>query len=168
MNAGQPGNYVRDVAREFGEDYGCRIFAGNIIRRRLSPHVLDKLERTVSFGTKLDPEIADEVAAAMKDWAIESGCTHYCHWFQPLTGATAEKHDSFLSFDGHGGVIAEFSGESLIRGEPDASSFPTGNIRDTFEARGYTAWGSNQPRVHHHQWWRGDALHSNRIRFLDG
>ncbi|MDG2200523.1 MAG: glutamine synthetase III [Phycisphaerales bacterium] len=145
MNGSNASYTPRDVSREFGEDYASRIFSGNVIRRRLSPQVLDKLERTIRFGTKLDPEIADEVAAAMKDWATENGCTHYCHWFQPLTGATAEKHDSFLNFDGHGGVIAEFSGESLIRGEPDASSFPTGNIRDTFEARGYTAWDPTSP-----------------------
>ncbi len=145
MNGSNASYAPRDVTREFGEDYGSRIFAGNVIQRRLAPNVLDKLERTIHFGTKLDPEIADEVAAAMKDWAIENGCTHYCHWFQPLTGATAEKHDSFLSFDGRGGVIAEFTGESLVRGEPDASSFPTGNIRDTFEARGYTAWDPTSP-----------------------
>ncbi|MAB83862.1 MAG: glutamine synthetase type III [Phycisphaerae bacterium] len=145
MNGSNASYTPRDVSREFGDDYGSRIFSGNVIRRRLSPQVMDKLERTTRFGTKLDPEIADEVAAAMKDWAIENGCTHYCHWFQPLTGTTAEKHDSFLNFDGHDGVIAEFTGESLIRGEPDASSFPTGNIRDTFEARGYTAWDPTSP-----------------------
>ncbi|MCH2147942.1 MAG: glutamine synthetase III [Phycisphaerales bacterium] len=136
---------VRDVMREFGDDYGSRVFSGNNIRRRISPNSYEKLEQTIKFGTKLDDDIADEIAAAMKEWAIESGCTHYCHWFQPLTGATAEKHDSFLDFDGKGGVLAEFTGASLIRGEPDASSFPSGGIRDTFEARGYTAWDPTSP-----------------------
>ncbi len=136
---------VRDVMREFGDDYGSRVFTGNNIRRRISPNSYEKLEQTIQYGTKLDDDIADEIAAAMKEWAIENGCTHYCHWFQPLTGATAEKHDSFLDFDGKGGVLAEFTGSSLIRGEPDASSFPSGGIRDTFEARGYTAWDPTSP-----------------------
>jgi glutamine synthetase len=136
---------VRDVMREFGDDYGCRVFSGNNIRRRISPNSYEKLEQTINLGKKLADEIADEIAAAMKEWAIENGCTHYCHWFQPLTGATAEKHDSFLDMDGKGGVLAEFTGESLIRGEPDASSFPSGGIRDTFEARGYTAWDPTSP-----------------------
>ena len=104
-----------------------------------------RLDQTTQYNEPLDEAIADEVAAAMKDWATENGCTHYCHWFQPLTGATAEKHDSFLNMDGEGGVIAEFSGEMLIRSEPDASSFPTGSIRDTWEARGYTAWDPTSP-----------------------
>lgn len=136
---------MRDVMREFGEDYGSRVFSGNNMERRISGQSYDKLQQTIKYGTKLDEDIADEIAGAMKEWAIENGCTHYCHWFQPLTGATAEKHDSFLNFNGQGGVIAEFTGESLIRGEPDASSFPSGGIRDTFEARGYTAWDPTSP-----------------------
>ena len=94
---------------EFGDDYGSRVFTGNNIRRRISPNSYEKLEQTIQYGTKLDDDIADEIAAAMKEWAIENGCTHYCHRFQPLTGATAEKHDSFLDFDGKGGVLAELS-----------------------------------------------------------
>ena len=136
---------VRNVERLFGDDYGILTFTGENIRRRLSPAALRRLDQTTQYNQPLDEAIADEVAAAMKDWATENGCTHYCHWFQPLTGATAEKHDSFLNMDGEGGVIAEFSGEMLIRSEPDASSFPTGSIRDTWEARGYTAWDPTSP-----------------------
>ena len=137
--------HVRNVERLFGDDYGILTFTGENIRRRLSPAALRRLDQTVHYSERLDEAIADEVAIAMKDWAIENGCTHYCHWFQPLTGATAEKHDSFLNLDGDGGVIAEFSGDMLIRSEPDASSFPTGSIRDTWEARGYTAWDPTSP-----------------------
>ncbi|MCH2149495.1 MAG: glutamine synthetase III, partial [Phycisphaerales bacterium] len=136
---------VRDVERLFGDEYGILTFTGENIRRRLSPTALRRFDQTVKYNEPLDEAIADEVAAAMKDWATENGCTHYCHWFQPLTGATAEKHDSFINMDGEGGVIAEFSGEMLIRSEPDASSFPTGSIRDTWEARGYTAWDPTSP-----------------------
>ena len=136
---------VRNVEKLFGDDYGILTFTGENIRRRLSPAALRRLDQTTQYNEPLDEAIADEVAAAMKDWATENGCTHYCHWFQPLTGATAEKHDSFLNMDGEGGVIAEFSGEMLIRSEPDASSFPTGSIRDTWEARGYTAWDPTSP-----------------------
>ena len=93
----------------------------------------------------LDPEVADVVANAMKDWAIEKGATHFTHWFQPMTGITAEKHDSFISPTADGGVIMEFSGKELIQGEPDASSFPSGGLRATFEARGYTAWDCTSP-----------------------
>ena len=101
--------------------------------------------KTIEAGEKLDPETADVVAAAMKDWAIEKGATHYAHVFFPLTGLTAEKHDSFLSPDGDGGAMAEFSGKQLIQGEPDGSSFPSGGIRATFEARGYTIWDVTSP-----------------------
>ena len=136
---------LRDVERLFGDEYGILTFTGENIRRRLSPTALRRFDQTVKYNEPLDEAIADEIAAAMKDWATENGCTHYCHWFQPLTGATAEKHDSFINMDGEGGVIAEFSGEMLIRSEPDASSFPTGSIRDTWEARGYTAWDPTSP-----------------------
>jgi glutamine synthetase len=107
--------------------------------------VFRKLKRTMRQGVPLDPAIANTVAEAMKEWALEHGCTHYCHWFQPLTGATAEKHDAFLSPDDEGRALSKFSGDELIRGEPDASSFPSGGIRDTYEARGYTAWDATSP-----------------------
>ena len=103
------------------------------------------LRRTVTKGEPLDQSAADAVASAVKDWALEHGATHYTHWFQPLTGITAEKHDSFLSPTPEGGAIAEFSGKELIQGEPDASSFPSGGMRSTFEARGYTAWDPTSP-----------------------
>jgi glutamine synthetase len=127
------------------DTYASLTFTGPVMQRRLPTAVCAKLQETMERGLPLDPEIADTVALAMKDWALEHGATHYCHWFQPLTGSTAEKHDAFLSPDGHGGAIAAFSGDQLIRGEPDASSFPSGGIRDTYEARGYTAWDATSP-----------------------
>ncbi|MCP4838343.1 MAG: glutamine synthetase type III [Planctomycetes bacterium] len=138
-------SWIRDAASQFGDRYGILTFAGENVRRRLSPSALERLERTTTRREPLDPRIADEIATAMKDWAIENGCTHYCHWFQPLTGSTAEKHDSFLSIDSNGQPITEFSGNQLIQAEPDASSFPSGGIRDTWEARGYTAWDPTSP-----------------------
>ncbi|MCH2141495.1 MAG: glutamine synthetase III [Phycisphaerales bacterium] len=137
--------FVRDAAAQFGDRFGSLTFTGENVRRRLSPATLSRLERTMRFGDPLDRAIADQVASAMKEWAIENGCTHYCHWFQPLTGSTAEKHDSFLNLDVNGQPIVEFDGNSLIRSEPDASSFPSGGIRDTWEARGYTAWDPTSP-----------------------
>jgi glutamine synthetase len=137
--------WVRDAASQFGDRYGILTFTGENVRRRLSPSAVQRLESTLQQGERLDPRIADEVANAMKDWAIDNGCTHYCHWFQPLTGSTAEKHDSFLSIDSNGQPITEFSGDQLIQAEPDASSFPSGGIRDTWEARGYTAWDPTSP-----------------------
>ena len=125
--------------------FGSLTFTGDVMLRRLPSEVFEKLQQTMKRGLPLDPAIANTVAVAMKDWALEHGCTHYCHWFQPLTGTTAEKHDAFLKPDGQGGAIAEFSGDQLIRGEPDASSFPSGGIRDTYEARGYTAWDATSP-----------------------
>jgi glutamine synthetase len=129
------------------DSFGCLTFTGDVMLKRLPADVFEKLQRTMKRGEQLDPAIANTVAAAMKEWALEHGCTHYTHWFQPLTGMTAEKHDSFLSPapGGQAGVIAEFSGDQLIRGEPDASSFPSGGIRDTYEARGYTAWDATSP-----------------------
>ncbi len=115
------------------------------MKERLPKPVFKSLQKTIETGSTLDPAIADAVAAAMKDWAIEKGATHYAHVFYPLTGLTAEKHDSFLSPDGDGGAFAEFSGKALIQGEPDASSFPSGGIRNTFEARGYTIWDVTSP-----------------------
>ncbi len=125
--------------------FGALTFSGDVMLKRLPPDVFEKLQRTMRRGLPLDPAIANTVALAMKEWALEHGATHYCHWFQPLTGSTAEKHDAFLSPDGEGGAIAKFSGDQLIRGEPDASSFPSGGIRDTYEARGYTAWDATSP-----------------------
>ena len=125
--------------------FGCMTFSGDTMLKRLPSDVFAKLQRTMSDGTPLDPAIANTVAVAMKDWAIENGATHYCHWFQPLTGITAEKHDAFLSPMADGSAIEKFSGGQLIVGEPDASSFPSGGIRDTYEARGYTAWDATSP-----------------------
>ncbi len=113
--------------------------------KRLPPEIYAALQRTMKHGTPLDPAIANTVAQAMKEWAIEHGATHYCHWFQPLTGLTAEKHDAFLTPGSDGSAIEKFSGNQLIQGEPDASSFPSGGIRDTYEARGYTAWDATSP-----------------------
>ena len=112
--------------------FGCMTFSGDTMLKRLPSDVFAKLQKTISEGTPLDPAIANTVAVAMKDWAIEHGATHYCHWFQPLTGMTAEKHDAFLSILGDGTAIEKLSGSQLIQGEPDASSFPSGGIRDTY------------------------------------
>lgn len=125
--------------------FGKNVFSLDVMRKRLPANVYRKLAKTIQNGARLDPEIADVVANAMKDWAIENGATHYTHWFQPMTGLTAEKHDAFLSPCSDGQVISEFSGKMLISGEPDASSFPSGGIRSTFEARGYTAWDPTMP-----------------------
>ena len=121
------------------EIFGSMVFDDDTMEARLPKETYKALQRTIKMGKHLDPELATVVANAMKDWAIEKGATHYTHWFQPMTGITAEKHDSFISPKG-GRVIMEFSGKELIRGEPDASSFPSGGLRATFEARGYTAW----------------------------
>ena len=131
--------------RSVGEFFASNVFSRAVMKERLPKPVYKSLIKTIDAGTKLDPSVADVVASAMKDWAIEKGATHYAHVFYPLTGLTAEKHDSFLSPDGDGGALAEFTGKQLIQGEPDASSFPTGGIRATFEARGYTAWDVTSP-----------------------
>ncbi len=120
--------------------FGCKVFDDRVMKANLSAKVYQSLRKTIDEGAKLDIRVANAVAAAMKDWAVDHGATHYTHWFQPLTGVTAEKHDSFISPSPDGGVIMEFSGRELIKGEPDASSFPSGGLRATFEARGYTAW----------------------------
>jgi glutamine synthetase len=125
--------------------FGCMTFSGDTMLKRLPSDVFAKLQKTISEGSALDPAIANTVAVAMKDWAIEHGATHYCHWFQPLTGISAEKHDAFLSPMADGSAIEKFSGNQLILGESDASSFPSGGIRDTYEARGYTAWDCTSP-----------------------
>ena len=125
--------------------YGENVFSSAVQKQRLPKEVFRKLEKTLATGAALDPSLADAVAKEMREWAMEKGATHYTHWFQPLTGLTAEKHDSFYAPVGDGTAIAEFSGKELIQGEPDASSFPTGGIRATFEARGYTAWDPASP-----------------------
>ncbi|HMN39577.1 MAG TPA: glutamine synthetase III [Phycisphaerales bacterium] len=125
--------------------FGADVFSERVMRQRLPKDVFKRLMETIKRGARLDQLLADTVAAAMKDWAIENGATHYTHWFQPLTGLTAEKHDSMVVPDGHGGMLFEFSGSALVQGEPDASSFPSGGLRATFEARGYTAWDPTSP-----------------------
>ena len=127
------------------EYFGCLVFDDRVMRARLSADTYHSLKKTVKEGQRLDSTLADAVAKAMKDWATEQGATHFTHWFQPLTGITAEKHDSFISPAPDGGVIMDFSGKELIKGEPDASSFPSGGLRATFEARGYTAWDPTSP-----------------------
>jgi len=122
------------------EYFGSLVFDSRVMKARLPADVYRSLKHTIQKGAKLDPSVANAVAAAMKDWAVENGATHFTHWFQPLTGITAEKHDSFITPAPDGRVLMEFSGKELIKGEPDASSFPSGGLRATFEARGYTAW----------------------------
>ncbi len=122
------------------EMFGSMVFDDSVMRERLPKDTYRELQKTIQDGRPLNIKIANAVANAMKDWAVERGATHYTHWFQPMTGVTAEKHDSFISPDGHGKVMMEFGGKELIKGEPDASSFPSGGLRATFEARGYTAW----------------------------
>src|SRR5437667_9091869 len=129
--------------------FGANVFNEEVQRQRLPKQVYKALQKTVKQGASLDPSVADAVAVAMKDWAIERGATHFTHQFQPMTGITAEKHDSFLAPTGDGRAILEFSGKELIKGEPDASSFPSGGIRSTFDARGYTAWDRTSPAFIH-------------------
>ena len=140
----------KEAALDFSKTSANEIFGSNVfddrqMQARLPKGVYKALRRTIDRGEALDMTIADAVAVAMRDWAIEKGATHYAHVFYPLTGLTAEKHDSFLEPDGKGGALAEFSSKQLIKGEPDASSFPSGGIRATFEARGYTAWDVTSP-----------------------
>jgi glutamine synthetase len=127
------------------EGFGELVFGLPVMEARLSAPTFASLKKTIDSGSMLDASIADEVAEAMKEWAMEKGATHYTHWFQPLTGSTAEKHDSFIFPDFKGGVVTGFSGDELIQGEPDASSFPSGGLRATFEARGYTGWDPSSP-----------------------
>lgn len=126
--------------KAISEVFGKKVFNDAVMKLMLPPEAYSALKKHMEEGTELEPAVADSIAAVMKDWAIEHGATHFTHWFQPMTGITAEKHDSFLSPAGDGTVIMHFSGKELIKGEPDASSFPSGGIRATFEARGYTAW----------------------------
>ncbi len=136
---------TRDLTDSGNQEFGENVFSLAEQRKRLPKHVYSQLRATLARGEALDTSLADMVAQAMKEWALEKGATHYSHWFQPLTGLTAEKHDSFYGPAGDGTAIADFSGKELIQGEPDASSFPTGGIRATFEARGYTAWDPTSP-----------------------
>ena len=126
--------------RTVSDYFGSLVFDDRVMRAKLPSDVYASLKRTIDEGASLDTHVADAVATAMRDWAVEHGATHFTHWFQPLTGVTAEKHDGFIAPSPDGGVIMEFSGKELIQGEPDASSFPSGGLRATFEARGYTAW----------------------------
>ena len=136
-----------NVSKIFGED----VFNDTVMKERLPKKVYEELRKTIDEGAELSSAVADSVANAMKDWAIEKGATHYTHWFQPLTGVTAEKHDSFISAPkSNGKVLMEFSGKELVKGEPDASSFPSGGLRATFEARGYTAWDCTSPAFVRH------------------
>lgn len=127
------------------DDFGSLVFNAKTMSKYLSSETYQSLLATMHNGTDLNPSIADEVAEGMKNWAMDHGATHFTHWFQPLNGTTAEKHDSFFNPDYDGGVIASFSGKELSQGEPDASSFPSGGLRATFEARGYTAWDPTSP-----------------------
>jgi glutamine synthetase len=136
---------VRELPPAMSELFGSLTFTGEAMRKHLPHDVYKKLQCTMNSGLPLEEEIAGVVASGMKAWAMEHGATHYTHWFQPLTGSTAEKHDAFLTVDSDGRAIERFSGDQLIQGEPDASSFPSGGIRDTYEARGYTAWDATSP-----------------------
>ena len=133
------------MKENFLDIYASDVFSHAVMQQRLPKKVYQSLKATIQTGSDLDPQIADVVASAMKDWAVEKGATHFAHWFHPLTGATAEKHDSFLSPQSDRSAILEFSGKNLVVGEPDASSFPSGGLRDTFEARGYTTWDPTSP-----------------------
>ena len=128
------------MAQSIPEIYGSLVFNDKIMREKLPKDMYKALKKTIENGTHLELDVANSVAVAMKEWALEHGATHYTHWFQPMTGITAEKHDAFITPQGDDSVILEFSGKELIKGEPDASSFPSGGLRATFEARGYTAW----------------------------
>src|SRR3954467_121263 len=134
-----------DLTQPGAQVFGVNVFSEAVQRQRLPKDVFKRLQRALDAGEGLDASLADAVAQALKEWALEKGATHFTHWFQPLTGLTAEKHDSFYAPTGDGAAIADFSGKELIQGEPDASSFPTGGIRATFEARGYTAWDPTSP-----------------------
>jgi len=135
------GSFSEHLPEHFGEN----VFSLKVMKEMLSPKAYVSIEKTIKEGGKLDASIADEVAEAMKKWAIAKGATHFTHWFQPMTGVTAEKHDSFIAWDDAGGITLNFSGKELIQGEPDASSFPSGGLRATFEARGYTGWDPTSP-----------------------
>ena len=132
-------------AEKLTEEFGSLVFSDKVMRERLPKDIYKAVHKTIEKGTHLELDVANCVAAVMKEWAIENGATHFTHWFQPMTGLTAEKHDSFISTMDDGSIIMEFSGKELVKGEPDASSFPSGGLRATFEARGYTAWDPSSP-----------------------
>ena len=132
-------------ASKLTEQFGSLVFSDKIMKERLPKDIYKAVHKTIEKGTHLELDVANTVAAVMKEWAIENGATHFTHWFQPMTGLTAEKHDSFISPTGNGQILMEFSGKELVKGEPDASSFPSGGLRATFEARGYTAWDPSSP-----------------------
>jgi glutamine synthetase len=142
-------NEIADVTRldqrRISHFFGCNTLHESVLRERLSKEAFKALRQCLKRGERLTPEVAHAVAGAMREWALERGATHFTHWFQPMTGATAEKHDAFIAWDEHGLVIERFSGAQLVQGEPDASSFPSGGLRATFEARGYTAWDPTSP-----------------------
>jgi len=140
-----PARGAAPAQRRAADEFGSLTFNEETQRARLPKDVFRALRRSIAHGESLDPSIADIVASALKDWAVEHGATHYTHWFQPMTGITAEKHDAFLNPTADGRAVAEFSGKELVKGEPDASSFPSGGLRSTFEARGYTAWDPTSP-----------------------
>ena len=134
-----------ETFKSIPEFYGCLVFNDRVMKERLPKDVYKAVQSTAKQGVHLQLEVANTVATVMKNWALENGATHYTHWFQPMTGLTAEKHDSFITPLEDGSVIMEFSGKELIKGESDASSFPSGGIRSTYEARGYTAWDPSSP-----------------------
>src|SRR5687767_12341741 len=144
-SATQGQRVVTAAAKKMTDEFGSLTFNDEMQRARLPKDVYRALRRAIAQGESLDASVADIIASALKDWAVEHGATHYTHWFQPLTGITAEKHDSFLTPTTNGKAVAEFSGKELVKGEPDASSFPSGGMRSTFEARGYTAWDPTSP-----------------------
>src|SRR6185503_7179185 len=125
--------------------FGCNVFGPETMKLLLPKETYRRVQDAIQHGKRFDLEVANTVASAMKTWAISKGATHYCHWFQPMTGATAEKHDAFIDPLGEGNVLEVFSGKQLVQAEPDASSFPSGGLRVTFEARGYTAWDPTSP-----------------------
>jgi len=136
---------MKNEQTQLTDIFGVNVFNDAVMRQRLPKNIYKDFSRIRQGSSELTPSLADVLANAMKDWAIEKGATHFCHWFQPMTGLTAEKHDSFISPTPDGRTIMEFSGKELIKGEPDASSFPSGGLRATFEARGYTAWDCTSP-----------------------
>ena len=138
------------MSKSIPELYGSLVFNNKVMKSKLPRDVYKALRKTIENGSHLDLDIANAVAVAMKEWAVENGATHFTHWFQPMTGITAEKHDSFINPVGDGEVIMDFSGKELVKGEPDASSFPSGGLRATFEARGYTAWDCTSPAFVRH------------------
>jgi Uncharacterized protein related to glutamine synthetase len=133
------------MTKEIPALYGSLVFNNRVMKNKLPKDMYKSLRKTIENGTHLELDVANSVAVAMKEWAVDNGATHFTHWFQPMTGFTAEKHDSFITLSSDGEIIMDFSGKELVKGEPDASSFPSGGLRTTFEARGYTAWDPTSP-----------------------